>query len=134
MAALVRGALAMHELTSTLQDIKTIVFIMDSQTAASSITLTTQHLTQFMLIIIRDHANTLLYSSPDCHIEIIWTPGHCGIKGNECADRLARLTVSLLSFLHSTIIWMHDNARASVFRAWQHEWAAKLHTNLTSMH
>ena len=60
-------------------------------------------------------------------IEIVWTPGHSEVEGNEVADRLAKETAVEAKDLEeeTSVVTVQDikrHARASIQRKWQQRW------------
>jgi len=77
------------------------------------------------------HSSTLaikisnIISKANKNIRFIWTPGHCGIEGNEKADKVARQTINnpkseVLS--HSSLIDIHSNIDTYCTNLWESEW------------
>ena len=60
-------------------------------------------------------------------IEIVWTPGHSEVEGNEVADRLAKEAAVEAKDLEeeTSVVTVQDikrHARASIRRKWQQRW------------
>jgi len=59
-----------------------------------------------------------------CQITTVWCPSHCGIRGNERADTLAKLGASSTTpcqFALTTKTWLQTQAHAEFFRRWKIE-------------
>jgi len=57
-------------------------------------------------------------------ISTVWCPSHCGIRGNERADTLAKLAASSTTpcqFALTTKTWLQTQASAEFFRQWKTE-------------
>jgi ribonuclease HI len=58
------------------------------------------------------------------HITTVWCPSHCGIRGNERADTLAKIGASSTipcQFALTTKTWLLTQARAEFLARWKHE-------------
>ena len=44
--------------------------------------------------ILAQKAHEIMRNLPNCNFYLMWSPGHCGIKGNECADKKAKQAVT----------------------------------------
>ena len=78
MKALEQGAQAVIDLTYTNSE--DVVFLTDSRSVLDSLAGNGQHNLRRKLYSILEHRRVVLQ----------WIPAHCGIKGNEHADRLAK--------------------------------------------
>ena len=76
--ALEQGAQAVIDLTNTNSE--DVVFLTDSQSVLDSLAWHGEHNLRRKLYSILEHRRVVLQ----------WIPAHCGIKGNEHADRLAK--------------------------------------------
>lgn len=68
-------------------------------------------------------AQDLLHSSKK-EIQFLWIPGHVGIKGNEEADRLAKIALDSNTILKNKILWADfKNISGKKLREkWQNHW------------
>ena len=116
-----------HILTNSHQiDREEISIFCDSQTAVGILTLnwTSNHY-QDVIKRIKEAMSTL--KSRGWKIEIVWTPGHSEVEGNEVADRLAKEAAVEAKDLEeeTSVVTVQDikrHARASIWSKWQQRW------------
>ena len=116
-----------HILTNSHQiDQEEIRIFCDSQTAVGMLTLnwTSNHY-QDVIKRIKEAMSTLKFRG--WKIEIVWTPGHSEVEGNEVADRLAKEAAVEAKDLEeeTSVVTVQDikrHARASIRRKWQQRW------------
>ena len=114
-----------HILTNSHQiDQEEIHIFCDSQTAVGILTLnwTSNHY-QDVIKRIKEAMSTL--KPRGWKIEIVWTPGHSEVEGNEVADRLAKEAAVEAKDLEeeTSVVTVHKrHARASIRRKWQQRW------------
>ena len=114
-----------------------IIFCSDNISALNTIFLTHHHPAQTASIIFRRTIDSFLSTFPSSTVQLLWSPGHKGIWGNERADEEARKAAESHgeSFIHSTFSWARQQAKDAALKAWRHEWTihTSQHQNLASV-
>ncbi|KAJ3502271.1 hypothetical protein NMY22_g18642 [Coprinellus aureogranulatus] len=72
-------------------------------------------------------ASRFLDTNKDNRISVRWCPSHCGISGNERADRLAKQATSLPSFTTTTRTNAIRRAKLAAEKEWAKEWRSSQH-------
>ncbi|KAL4256815.1 hypothetical protein AB1N83_011417 [Pleurotus pulmonarius] len=83
---------------------------------------TSPHPSQDASIIFRKNIDELLSTRRDIAINVAWSPGHSGIRGNERADQLAKQAAAQMPFIGTTISWAKAHAKAVAIERWIREW------------
>ena len=127
MAALAMGASQAAEYTTTHQNITNITFFTDNAAAAAAMDDPRPQAAQFFADKFHNLLRPLLQNKPELSINIAWCPSHCGIKGNERADELAKEATHKES--HSPFSVTRANAvrraKSSTLKLWRQEWKSQ---------
>jgi len=132
MFALAGSAGAAAHILTQSPHIKYLIFLLDNQTAISSIIDTTAHPAQGASILFHRHMDNLISTLNPFDVEFIWIPGHKSILGNERADSIAKAAVDHRPIFASTISWAREKAKSRALKTWRTEWASRSHTNLAA--
>jgi ribonuclease HI len=124
MAALSLGATQAAEFIATHPDTTHIAFFTDNSAATTTIGDTKPKSAQIFAAKFHSTITPLLRTHPDLTISISWCPSHCGIKGNERADELAKEATHLerqtpYSVSRSNAI---RRTKSTIVKLWKQEW------------
>ena len=101
-----------------------VPLFLNSSSALSSAFDPSTHAGQRCSLIFHKNVIKMLFHHPALHIKASWSPGHCGVIGNEQADSLAKGGTKLKSLTRDTT-YLHLKHRAQM-RAqllWRRQWA-----------
>jgi ribonuclease HI len=112
--------LALRLCLNYLPTVTSLTIFIDNQAAISAFSNPFSQSGQTLLVEALDLIQTLNFSRYTFSLSLVWTPGHCGIIGNEIADAAAKRACSLCSpslsgFLKSAI-------RTSLKKKYNQEW------------
>ena len=126
MAALAIGAQKADEFIQHTPNITHIAFFTDNAAATTAISDPKPKTAQFFALKFHNIIRPLLTTHENLKISISWCPSHCGIPGNERADKLAKEATELERQTPYTV--SHSNARrrakSSILKLWQIEWSS----------
>lgn len=125
MRGLVEGALAAIPLAMRSQpEAHTIVFCADNQAAIDTILQTTGHPGQLHSTLFCQAVNEYLEANPRARVNLRWTPGHKGIRGNELADRAAKEATLREGDVPvpATYVYMRRHAKEEALHGWKEQW------------
>ncbi|KAG9091012.1 hypothetical protein FRC06_000748, partial [Ceratobasidium sp. 370] len=113
------------------QSVTRLSFYSDNKAAVMSITDLKPHPAHGASIIFRRAIDNFLSADNSRSVEILWVPGHSGIKGNERADTLANQAGSLTPepFFNRTVTWSREKSKTRVVKDWQNLWVRTRHSN-----
>jgi ribonuclease HI len=115
---------AILEATKTLEEKRligsNIVFLCDCMSVLQTIQKEPEDLLTRTTL---EHLNKL---SADNKVSLQWIPAHCGIVGNEMADRLAKAGTSMEQFYHKISL---QEAKTLVKRKYKHTWNQRTNSN-----
>ena len=124
MAALSLGATKADEIIQNTPNITHLAFFTDNSAATTAIVDPKPKTSQLFAIKFHQTIRPLLETHENLKVSISWCPSHCGIPGNERADKLAKKATELER--QTTFSVSHSNARrrakTSVLKSWQIEW------------
>ena len=124
MAALSIGATKAAEFLQHSPNITHVAFFTDNAAATTAITDPKPKSSQFFALKFHHTIRPLLTSHNNLKISISWCPSHCGITGNERADKLAKEATELERQIPFSV--SHSNAKrrakSSSLKLWQIDW------------
>jgi ribonuclease HI len=124
MAALSLGATQATEYMATHPNITHIVLFTDNSAATTAIGDTKPQSAQTFAAKFQNTLTPLLRTHPDLMVSISWCPSHCGIKGNERADKLTKEATHLerqtpYSISRSNAI---HHTKSTIVKLWNQDW------------
>jgi ribonuclease HI len=124
MAALALGATQAAEYVATHPNVTHIAFFADNSAAIVAARSVRPQAAQIFAAKFHNTMTPLLNAHPDLTVNISWCPSHCGIKGNERADELAKEATRLerqtpFSATRSNTL---RRAKTSILKLWTKEW------------
>ncbi|KAG5223534.1 reverse transcriptase from mobile element jockey protein [Salix suchowensis] len=84
-------------------------------------------------VVFRENIDWLLSSYHNLSVNVSWSPGHSGIRGNERADTLAKTAAGQRSFIGSTIAWAKADTKAAALEQWVKQWKESAKTSPSAL-
>lgn len=126
MAALAMGINLATNFAADNPTISHIHFFADNSSAASSIFNPRPSSGQSFAHSFYQLSSKFLDANVANHISIKWCPSHCGIRGNERADRLAKQATTLSSTTTTTRANAIRRAKLAAQKEWTKEWRSSV--------
>ena len=124
MAALSIGATKADEYLLHSPNISHIAFFTDNAATITAITDPKPKTSQFFALKFHQTIRPLLTNHENLKVSISWCPSHCGISGNERADKLAKEATELerQTPFSATYSNARRRAKTSSLKMWQIDW------------
>lgn len=122
MFALAHASRHLHQILQDRPQVQRVRLFADNTSAISVVYDTSPHPSQDASVIFRRSIDKLLSDRQDVTIDVLWSPGHSGIRGNERADQLAKQAATQRSFIGTTVAWAKARTKATALEHWVQEW------------